>query len=107
MAAHQAFQGSLRERSQEITLVGAQDQRQKGSCCGRQEWRVAVRAHVRQMAPKRKPSSSLCVSSPASPGSDTWQEMDGWNLKEGDRALFVYMVPLILWPHLPQLSEGT
>ena len=72
-----------------------------------EEWRVAVRKHVCQMAPKRKPSSSLCVSSPASPGSDTWQEMDGWNLKEVARALFVYMVPLILWPHLPQLSEGT
>ena len=70
------------------------------------EWRVAVREHVRQMAPKRKQSGSLCVSS-ASPGSDTWQEMDGWNLKEGARALFVYMVPLILWLNLPQLSEGT
>ena len=34
MAAHQAFQGLLRERSQEITLAGAQDQCQKGSCRG-------------------------------------------------------------------------
>ena len=83
-AAPHAFQGSGRERRQEITLQVHKASAKKGPAVGgREERRVAVSAHVRQAAPKRQQS----ISSPASPGSDTWQEMDGWNLKEVPRAL--------------------
>ena len=106
MAAHQAFQGSLRERSQEITLAGAQDQRQKGSCCGRQSGGLLLgrmSARGRQSASRAAPSASPLLHLQA----PRYMAGDGWNLKEGARALFVNMVPLILWPHFPQLIEGT
>ena len=103
MAAHQAFQGSLRERSQEITLAGAQDQCQKGSCRGVEGCcEGACPPDGAKAQAEQLPLHLLsCVS------RLRYMAGDGWNLKEGARALFVNMVPLILWPHLPQLSEGT
>lgn len=77
---------------------------------GRQERRIAVWALVRQRAPERQRSPSLCISPAANPGWDTWQEMDQWSewkLKVAQSLVFVYMMPLTLWPNLPQLREGT
>ena len=78
MAAHQAFQGSLRERSQEITLVGAQDQRQKGSCCGRQSGGLLLgrmSARWRQSASRAAPSASPLLHLQAPIHGRRW--MDG------------------------------
>ena len=81
MAAHQAFQGSLKERSQEITLVGAQDQCQKESGCGRQRsgglLLGSMSARWRQSASRAAPSASPLLHLQAQIHGRRWMEPQG------------------------------